>query len=171
MKWLLTPPENWRGGAFEHGFEEYGVDILRRLSNFGVPDPWAAATAMAALLEGLAGVTDTGAAYRRVRLSPRWVAAGTQTAAVTARYAASDGYVAYTYAHDPEKRLLMLTLTGSGEEIHCRLLLPDGASTVQSVTLKGRPLAFEVSAVEESQYAEFTVTLPAPQTVEVQYDI
>ena len=157
-------------GAFEHGFEGYGVDILCRLLNFGALDRWAAATAMAALIEGLAGVTDTGAAYRRVRLSPRWSASDISAAAVTVRYAASDGYVAYTYHHDPETRLLTLTLTGSGKEVYCRLLLPDGAASVRSVTSGGLPRAFEVSSVEKSQYAEFTVTLPVPQTVTVQYD-
>jgi hypothetical protein len=120
------------------------------------------------LIEGLAGVTDTGAAFRRVRLSPRWAASDTAASAVTVRYAASDDYVAYTYRHDPDARLLTLTVIGSGEEVQCRLLLPEGVS-VRAVTSGGLPLAFDVSSVEESPYAEFTVPLPAPQTVEVQY--
>jgi hypothetical protein len=123
------------------------------------------------LIEGLAGVTDTGAAFRRVRLSPRWAASDTAASAVTVRYAASDSYVAYTYAHDSDTHRLTLTLTGSSAEVHCRLLLPEGAATVRAVTSGGSPLAFDVSSVDESPYAEFTVPLSAPQTVEVQYTV
>ena len=46
--------------------------------SFGGPDNWAAATAMAALIEGLAGITDSGVAYSRPVIAPRWVAAGVE---------------------------------------------------------------------------------------------
>ena len=67
------------------------------MESFGGPDNWAAANAMAALVEGLAGVKNEGLAYEKVTLSPRWVSAGVDTVDVTVKYAASEGYIAYKY--------------------------------------------------------------------------
>ena len=65
--------------------------------SFGGPDNWAAATAMAALIQGLAGITDSGAAPTAARsvIAPRWVAAGVDSIGVTSRYPVSGGYVSF----------------------------------------------------------------------------
>ena len=65
--------------------------------SYGGPDNWAAAIGMAALVEGLAGVQDEATAFRQPKLSPRWIAASTDSVDVCIKYAASDGYTAYRY--------------------------------------------------------------------------
>jgi len=135
----------------------------------GGPDNWAGGTCMLALMEGLAGVGNAATAYKRVRLSPRWNAAGVASVAVTARYAASDGYVSYTYAHDAAARTVEVTLTGSGDEAELRLLLPAGATGVGAVKLDGRPAQAGEERVEGSVYAVLAVALGRPATVRVAY--
>ncbi len=138
----------------------------------GGPDNWSGGTCLLALMEGLAGVVNAeGTAYRRVRLSPRWNAAGVGRVAVTTRYAASDGYVAYTYAHDAAARSIEVTLTGGGDLADLRLLLPDGARGVDSATLDGRAVDAGEERVEGSVYAVLPVALGAPATVRVTYSV
>jgi hypothetical protein len=86
--------------AFEHGFEAYGLDILRRYGRMiretgetylwyfpdGRPssldtstspdvqptDGWGSSAMLYAFVEGLCGVQDEGCGFDRVRLCPRW---------------------------------------------------------------------------------------------------
>ncbi|MFH0756770.1 MAG: hypothetical protein V2B15_05750 [Bacteroidota bacterium] len=140
-----------------------------KAESFGGPDNWAAALGMAALVEGLAGVRNTGLAYSDVLLSPRWASASVDSVTVTTRFAASDGYLAYRYHHDPGKGQTELSLTGSGNQMNVHLLLPEGVSKVSSVTSSGQKLPFALTKIEKSQYVDFEVTLPGIQEVVVQY--
>jgi len=137
--------------------------------SYGGPDNWAGGTCMLALMEGLAGVADGGAAYSRVRLSPRWTAGGVSEVAVTARYAASKGYVAYRYRHDAGARTIEATVTGSGEAAEVRLLLPQGARKVTGASVDGRAVTAREERVEGSLYAVVSVALTRPATVRVSY--
>lgn len=137
--------------------------------SFGIPNGWSAAAVVYALVEGLAGVVDAGVCYNQVTLSPRWLAAGVSAATVTVRYPASDGYVAYAYRHDPERRALGLVLTGSGEACQCHLLLPSEATGVRGVQADGQDVDFAVRTVEQSRYVDFMLDTLAPQTVTVFY--
>jgi hypothetical protein len=66
-----------------------------------MPNNWGAGCVTAALLEGLAGIEDTGAGFRAARVSPRWLAAGvSQQAQVSVRYPSSRGYVLYQYRQE-----------------------------------------------------------------------
>lgn len=136
--------------------------------SYGGPDNWASSTAMAGLLEGLAGVTDADVAYRQVRLSPRWISADVKSVDVTVRYAASKGYVSYNFEHSPAKRKIALTITGSGERVNCHVLLPENVR-VQSVMAGNHKVAFQTSQIEGSRYVDFTIALPSTDTVVVQY--
>lgn len=135
----------------------------------GGPDNWAGGTCMFALMEGLAGVADTATAYRTVRLSPRWASAGVERVSATARYVASDGYVAYRYEHDAKARSIALTLTGSGERACLRVLLPRGAKRITRATLDARPVAATLEKIERSCYAVLNVPLGRACTVCVRY--
>jgi hypothetical protein len=137
--------------------------------SFGGPDNWAAAAVVYALVEGLAGVVDADVAYRVARVSPRWPAGGTNTARVTIHYPASDGYVAYDYRHDPKKREIALTVTGSGEKAECHVLLPAGVAAATAVADGATPVAFTTSRVEASAYADFVAALPGPKTARIRY--
>jgi len=116
--------------AFEYGCEEYGVDILRRYARLiaergetflwyfpnGTPssvetstspearptDGWGSSAMLWALVEGLAGVVDTGACFRRLRLAPRWPAAGVNEADVRLAYPASGAAIGYRWRIESE---------------------------------------------------------------------
>ncbi len=163
--------------AFEHGMEDYGVDILRRYYRmvsenhetcfaYFASDPkdprtefpgngWGAAVMINALIEGLAGIQDEASQYREVRVSPRWLAAGVHQAQCCARYAASNTYFAYRYRHDPATRVITLVTTGNGSKAHFHVLLPQGA-TPQQVTCGGKATDFKSSLVEKSLYVDFS---------------
>lgn len=137
--------------------------------SYGGPDNWAAALGMAALVEGLAGITDQGTAFSHPRIAPRWISAHTDTALVTVRYAASNGYVAYTFHHNAEKRTIRLTVTGSGEEAFVHVLLPSDAETVRRITAFDQNVPFKISLVGKSKYADFSLPLKGITTCEVAY--
>jgi hypothetical protein len=106
---------------------------------------------LGALIEGAAGVEDQSARYQDVRISPRWAAAGDVRAArVVARYAASDGYVAYRWRRAAGG--LTLDFTGSGQRATLRLLLPDKIDKVALVTLDGVRQPLKIETVFGSRY-------------------
>jgi len=135
--------------------------------SFGGPDNWAAAAVTYALIEGLAGVVDTDRSFETVRISPRWPAAVIDSAAVTVRYPASGGYVAYQY--ERKRGEITMRITGSGTSAACRILLPGGAERTVSVSAGGGEIPFSESEVENSRYAEFDVPLPGPVQVRLRY--
>lgn len=143
--------------------------IKPRLESFGGPDNWAAANAMAALVEGLAGVKNEGLAFDKVALSPRWISAGIDSVNVAIRFAASDGYVAYRYQHNPALKEIRVTLTGSGQSVKSHILLPSGCPGIISIVSNGQPIVFTTSRIEDSSYADFELTLPQIQNVIIRY--
>ena len=172
-------------GAFAHGFEGYAVDILNRVAELaaandrtihafypatageGSAKP-AAAAVINALIEGLAGVNDQAAICSRVLVAPRWLAAGVDEAQVTVGYPASGGYLAYRYQHNSANRQLFLTITGSGERANCHVLLPTFAQKLQ-ITLNDAPIAYRISTVEQSRYADFDLDVLGVLAVTVEY--
>ncbi len=127
--------------------------------SYGGPDNWAAATNMAAMIEGLAGVKDAPGSekYSSPVLSPRWIETKADTVYATVRYAASNGYVAYSYIHQPHQKRIHLTATGSGA-INCRILVPEN-ETPLSVVVDGRNFPFSVERIEKSEYAVFALKI------------
>jgi hypothetical protein len=176
-------------GAFRYGAERYGFDILARYfrlidttgesylwyypaGNPGKSSPdtlptdgWGASAMLGALIEGAAGIEDSGALYRDVALSPRWsYADGVTTARVVARYAASDGYMAYRWSRAASK--LTFDFSGSGERASVRLLLPAGVEQIARVTLDGAAHQYRVADIFGSHYVELTAARSSG-TVEV----
>jgi hypothetical protein len=105
-----------------------------------------------ALIEGLAGIKDTGVAFDRATLAPRWEAAGIRNATACAKYEASGGYLRYRYSHAPRSKRLTLEFTGSGADFELALLLPKG-HRARAVALNGQPVPFAALRVEGSTYA------------------
>jgi hypothetical protein len=122
----------------------------------GIPDGWSAAV-IYALVEGLAGVKDTGVAFNRVLLAPRWEAAGVHTAEVTVRYPASGGYCCYRYDRQLAQDRVILNFTGSGREIELEVLLPKNRQ-VRTAILDGQPTNVSIKTVEHSKYAVLGIT-------------
>jgi hypothetical protein len=142
--------------------------------SFGGPDNWAAATAMAALIQGLAGITDSGVAYSRPVIAPRWVAAGVDSIGVTSRYPVSGGYVSYRFQHDAAHRLIRLAVTGNAMFFCFHVLLPDGVGEPgvtgeAGVTVQGGEApGSRIVKVGASSYIDFVVPAARP-LVEIRY--
>jgi hypothetical protein len=139
------------------------------VESFGGPDNWAASNAMAALVEGLAGVKNPGLAFDKVSLSPRWTSANVDSVNVTIQFAASKGYVTYCYVHDLQNKEIRFRVTGSGNTIQNHILLPKEAGTVGSVVANGIPVDFTLSKIENSVYADFSLSLPLIHDVRIIY--
>lgn len=137
--------------------------------SFGGPDNWAAANAMAALMEGLAGVTDESTAYEKPVISPRWNTTSSDSVHVVARYAASKGYVAYTFKQDLNAKKLYLQITGSGSQGLVRLLLPEGIQSVKSVLVDGQVAQATLQKVEHSVYAQIPINMVKISVIELNY--
>ena len=122
--------------------------------SYGIPDSWGAAAVVYALIEGLAGVKDTGVAFDKARFAPRWESANVSSASATIKYEASGGYVSYTYRKDG--KTLLLQLTGNGADFDVELLLPEKAS-VKSVSVNGEPQTFTTRKIQKSAYCCFNL--------------
>ncbi|HOQ59838.1 MAG TPA: hypothetical protein PKZ08_04390 [Vicinamibacterales bacterium] len=181
--------------AFEHGFEQYGIDILRRYyalasergesflwyfpdgrpstveastSPEATPaDGWGSSAMAWALVEGLAGVVDGGRLFDAVRLSPRWEAAGVNDAEVGVGYAASGAGLEYQYRRRPG--LITIDVRkpdGDSADVDWRVLLPHGCRNV-AARCDGRSLPVATLQVEASLYAAFASRLNGETHVEL----
>jgi hypothetical protein len=137
--------------------------------SYGGPDDWAAATAMAAMIEGLAGVKDGAhsGTFSRPVVAPRWNPSEGHTIRATVRYAASAGYVAYIYSCDPAHNAIALTLTGSGAAKGCHLLVPRDWSGVASVTVDGQAAPFGVNQIAGSTYVDLRLEKIGAATIRI----
>jgi hypothetical protein len=180
--------------AFEHGFEAYGVEQLlkyERLTANGesylwyfpdgrhatietstspdaMPtDGWGSSSVLYALIEGLAGIVDSHTLFRKVRLSPRWVAAGLHEAEASAHYAASGSGFSYRFSHDSAQRKIHLAITGTGAvELH--LMLP-GNERAKRIRVNGKSVRHANTTVRNSRYADAGFTVRKKATVDVGY--
>ena len=139
--------------------------------SFGGPDNWAAATAMAALIEGLVGVKDApmSEAFSHPVLAPRWDLGEARSVRATVRYAASSGYVAYQFVCRPDLREIDVTVTGSAEAVNCHFPLPPGVPKPFSLEVDGASLRPQTSMVGQSPYVDFTLDNARPRTIRMRY--
>lgn len=174
--------------AFQHGFEDYGVDILNRLIQLnekhggtlpvsytpngtvdaGIPDNWGQAAVYSAMVEGLAGVVDKSRLFGDVELSPRWLAVGKNQATVTIAYGPSGKAVSYTYEHQPARRTVLLNVQGDPERYTLRQLLPTGTRP-HGVNLDGKKAGFTLETVNSSTYVVVTGLAGGAHRLEVAY--
>lgn len=134
--------------------------------SFGIPDNWGAGAVVYALLEGLAGIKDTGRAFDGALVAPRWRAAGVKSATVTAKYEASGGYVRYRYSLDEAAGRLTLDVASSAEAILIEVLLPPGREA-GGVKLDGEAADFETKKIESSRYVCLDLAGVGAHAVEV----
>jgi len=180
--------------AFDHGMEEYGLaqlltyeELTRNNETFlwyfpdGRPstietstspdamptDGWGSSAMLYALMEGLAGIVDTGKLFRRVALSPRWVAAECGEVDVAVRYAASGASFGYSYAHRPVHSMIALETRGMAEtSLH--MLLPKGRIPAR-VRVDGRTIPHRSCKVGESMYVDASFAVKTNANVVVEY--
>jgi hypothetical protein len=180
--------------AFDHGFEEYGVDQLlkyEKLTNnnetylwyfpdgrkssvetstspdASPTDGWGSSAMLYALIEGLAGIVDEGKLFQRVRVSPRWLAAGRSEASVCATYGASGASFEYTFAHNESARTIEMNLTGRAAT-HLHVLLPRGTKSTE-VTVGAKKLKFRNTKIEESSYVDADVDVKKNTNILIRY--
>jgi hypothetical protein len=139
--------------------------------SFGGPDNWAAATAMAALIEGLAGVRDSPGtqAYDTPTLSPRWNETKADTVSVAIRYAPSAGYVAYRYFHDPNDKSINITATGNGQKVNCHIMVPKDKKPFK-VRIDDQPTDFKTSRIEGTIYVDFSINPSPAKSITIFYN-
>ncbi|MEI7771810.1 MAG: hypothetical protein WCI67_17590 [Chloroflexales bacterium] len=168
-------------GAFRYGAESYGFDILRRYAKLteltgasylwyypdgrpGISGPdtigsdgWGAGAMLAAMIEGAAGVSDKDRMFRDLILSPRWAAdPAFRDVRAVARYAASAGYVAYTWHR--EERAIRLSLSSSSEVAFVRVLLPADAPQGVRLSIDGAEAPAVIDTSGKSRYAAVHVS-------------
>jgi hypothetical protein len=134
------------------------------IASYGIPDNWGAAAVVYALIEGLAGIRDTGVAFDRALLAPRWSAAGVREITATAKYEASGGYVRYRYWREGNQ--LNLLFATSAAETRVEILLP-GDFDLRTSRLNKREIVPEIRVVEESRYACFEIDANGIQEIEL----
>lgn len=145
--------------ALNNGFEKFGIDILmqyyRMIAEKGETylwyfpdgahssvetstspdatptDGWGSGAMLYALIEGLAGVKDNYKQFKKIRLSPRWEAAGVKKAEVEIGYPASGTSVRYNYINNGKE--ITLTINGDPEIIDLELYLPGNTRAVKVV--------------------------------------
>ena len=180
--------------AFEHGREQYAVEQLLKYEDLthnnetylwyfpdgrhatkeastspeAYPtDGWGASAMLYGLMEGLAGVVDEHTLFRRVRLAPRWIAAGTAEAAVQCVYGASGASFGYSYRHDAGQHTIALELQGNAD-VALHVLLPTGTHA-ERLRVNGRAVPCTTRLVENSPYADASVRVRKDSAIEVRY--
>jgi hypothetical protein len=121
----------------------------------GMPNNWGAGCVTAALLEGLAGIEDTGGGFRAARISPRWMVAHVAEAEVSVRYPASRGYVLYRYKQEATK--LTIECASCADRITLRIPLPPGRSAVRG-SLNGTAVDLREEKIRQTVYAVVSLT-------------
>jgi hypothetical protein len=129
----------------------------------GIPDGWNGSI-IYALVEGLAGIKDRGAAFSRTELTPRWHSADVPSAEVTVRYPSSTGYCSYKYR--ARERKLEFEFTGSAENFDVQLLLPPNIRA-QQARLDGHEIQTALRRIEDSTYLVLTPIHRGVHRVEV----
>jgi hypothetical protein len=114
-----------------------------------LPDHWGVAECMYSLMDGLGGVADLDRGMRKLRLSPRWAAAGKNSVALTAKYEACGAYISYQYTATENE--ITLIFTGTPEEIELNILLPE-RFVPETAEFNGVQTEYSVETVEGSRY-------------------
>jgi hypothetical protein len=174
--------------AFQHGYEQYGVDILQRLMDLmkkhngdlpvaytpegkvdeGIPDNWGQAAVYSALIEGLAGIVDKSTQFRNVEISPRWMAAGKDSAEVAVRYGPTGSFIRYSYIHNPSKKTIVLEVDGDIHDGTARILLPPSAKR-GTVTVNGKSTPSTTDVLNKSTYVVIKNWKGNKSKIEVSY--
>lgn len=155
--------------ALQHGYEEYGIDILDRLIEItekfdgflpcviepdgskgqGIPDNWGQAAIASAMIEGLAGVVDDGSDFNKVTISPRWSYTDRKDLNTRISYGPSGKSVSYSYQR--KNKEISMNIDGDAKELVCRILLPKGVESAKAM-LNGKSVSSSIEQIKDSHY-------------------
>ncbi|UCG27716.1 MAG: hypothetical protein JSV24_12220 [Bacteroidales bacterium] len=181
--------------AFEHGFENYAVEILQKYYSMisesgetylwyfpdGTPssvetstspdaepsDGWGSSAMLYAFVEGLAGITDQHKQFEKVRVSPRWYAAGIHEAEVNVGYNASGCQVGYTMKLSGNHMILQVRADSTEMEFH--VLIPEHCAATR-VEVDGKPVFFRNLIIENSNYVDFSNEIKGKKRIVIKLD-
>jgi hypothetical protein len=119
--------------------------------SYGIPEHWGAAALVYAMVEGLAGVVDTGTAFSEALIAPRWSTVGAASADVDIHYPASDGYVSYRWR--ATNTYVTCLVAGSGNRHTISILLPSGQDAA-TVSVDGVPAVGRLRREGASRYID-----------------
>jgi len=184
--------------AFNHGFEEYGVSILKQYYNLiaeknqtflwylpdGTPtcvenstspeamptDGWGSSAMMWALIEGLAGIEDRLKRFEKIGLSPRWLAAGINSAEVGVGYQVSgignpNAGVQYQYKYTSGE-LTIDVQCDADADFH---VLIGSVDQVAGVMVNQIETVFQTEMIEQSQYVNFSSKIEGRADVRIKF--
>ncbi len=182
--------------AFEHGFEQYGVQTLDQYRQMiaetgetylwyfpnGEPsseenstspeamptDGWGSSAMLYAFIEGLAGIEDLEHSFSKVRCSPRWIATKEESASIKIGYSASGASFGYQFLHQKEASKIRLVLESQNSEVLLNLLLPPDSSC-SSFVCNGAEVDFELKTVQDSSYVAAQIKVENKAEVEISY--
>ncbi len=161
-------------GAFNHGYEEYGWDIISRFMELverdgtvyflydvdstpqpeGGPSAWGAAALLSAVDEGLFGINDIGVNYDEIFFAPKLpVTHYTQLRYFTG-YEVSNTVVEADYIIKDEG--MRYDIKSPAKRISCHIMLPKGKQCSR-VLLNDKEISFDKVKVIESDYVDFTI--------------
>jgi hypothetical protein len=180
--------------AFSNGYESYGVDILCRYSDMiaktgeaflwyfpdGTPssvktstspeatpnDAWGSSAMLYAFLEGLAGVEDEHKLFQKIRLSPRWFAAGVDEVEVRVDYKSSGAFICYSF-HCKEDHVV-IDVHSPHSNIFFHVLLPED-SRATAVNIDGNDTEFANERIEHSPYVNFLAEIRGDSLIKIQW--
>ncbi len=179
--------------AFDHGYEKYGVDILKRYYNMiskngetylwyfpdgtastketstspdATPtDGWGSSAMLYGFMEGLVGVEDKFKKFQKVRFSPRWLAAEIDRAEVQVGYEVSDIFFKYLFQY--KKDIIELKINTPDSDIQFHVLLPEKTKAV-NVLINKEKADHQNLTVEGSCYVDFEAQVKQSASILIQ---
>lgn len=158
--------------AFKNGYEEYGLDIIKRVYSLikrdgrlyflydpktsegqgGGPSGWGAAALLSAIDEGLAGITDSDVRYRVMEFAPRFTVTEYRELRYVTGNEAQRLYINVRHIRDENE--MRYVLECPSREVRCHILLPKGKSC-SSVNVNDCGVNFKINDVYGSLYVDF----------------
>lgn len=185
--------------AFNHGFEAYGVSILKQYFQLisvknetylwyfpdGTPttvetstspeamptDGWGSSAMAWALIEGLAGIEDKLKRFEKVRLSPRWLAAGISEAEANVGYPVSGAgpgicpRVQYLFKYAAAE--LVIDLQCAADVDFHVLIAPE--DRVNKVLVNELPTDYQIQVIEQSRYVNFSAIIEGRANIRITF--
>ncbi len=159
--------------AFNHGYEEYGWDIIQRFIKLverdgttyflydtdSTPQPecgpsaWGAASLISAVDEGLAGISDVGVNYDEIYFSPKFPVTYYTELRYLTGYEVSGAMVDVRYILTDEG--MRYDVYSSAKTITAHILLPKGKKC-EKLLINGEAVNFETELVGDSSYVNAT---------------
>ena len=176
--------------AFDHGYEKYADDILRRYYNMieeknetflwyfpdGRPstietstspdatptDGWGSSAMLYAFIEGLIGIEDRLKQFKRVKFSPRWLAAGIRDAMVRVSYAVSG--IDFNYEFNFKNNAVKLEMKNLDSDIQFHIMIPENMEATE-VYVDNAHTEFENEMIESSRYVNFNTWVKGSSSI------